>query len=65
MAVRKDSTGIGEGCDTLQCHAICGILGALDGLARDAQQHGSSRFSLDLAKKTWYTFANGKHNRAW
>ena len=38
---------------------------ALDGLARmNEQRHGSTRFSLDRTKKTWYTFANGKRQQS-
>ena len=34
---------------------------ALDGLARmNEQRHGSTHFSLDRTKKTWYASANGK-----
>ena len=38
---------------------------ALDGLARmNEQRHGSTRFSLDRTKKTWYTFAYGKRQQS-
>ena len=38
---------------------------ALDGLARmNEQRHGSTRFSLDRSKKTWYTFANGTRQQS-
>ena len=38
---------------------------ALDGLARlSEQRHGSTRFSLDRTKKTWYTFANGTRQQS-
>ena len=37
----------------------------LDGLARmNDQRHGSTFFSLDRAKKTWYTFAIGKRQQS-
>ena len=38
---------------------------ALDGLARmNEQRQGSTRFSLDRTKKTWYTCANGKRQQS-
>ena len=38
---------------------------ALDGLARmNEQRHGSTRFSRDRTKKTWYTFANGTRQQS-
>ena len=38
---------------------------ALDGLARmNVQRHGSTRFSLDRTRKTWYTFGNGNRQKS-
>ena len=54
---------LGTGKALVDCGATrsLGSWEALDGLARmNEQRHGSTRFSLDRTKKTWYTFANGK-----
>ena len=51
----------------IDCGAIksMGSWEALDGLARmNEQRHGSTRFSLDRTKKTWYTFAHGKRQQS-
>ena len=53
--------GLETGKALIDCGATksMGSWEALDGLARmTGQRHGSTRFSLDRTKKTWYMFAD-------
>ena len=65
MFAQEDGLETGEALIDCGATKSMGSWEALDGLARmNGQRHGSTRFSLDRTKKTWYMFANGTRQQS-